>query len=60
SFAWLTLIVLCLGYVAMVIWGWIAAPRPPVLGSGPIEFHGQNMMVAASAMAQRKTFGHLP
>ena len=29
SFAWLTLIVLCLGYVAMVIWGWIAAPRPP-------------------------------
>lgn len=28
SFAWLTLIVLCLGYVAMVIWGWIAAPRP--------------------------------
>lgn len=29
SFAWLTLIVLCLGYVVMVIWGWIAAPRPP-------------------------------
>lgn len=28
SFAWLTLIVLCLGYVAMVIWGWIVAPRP--------------------------------
>ena len=28
SFAWLTLIVLCLGYVAMVIWGWIAGPRP--------------------------------
>ena len=27
SFAWLTLIVLCLGYVAMVIWGWIAAQR---------------------------------
>ena len=28
SFAWLTLIVLCLGYVAMVIRGWIAGPRP--------------------------------
>ena len=28
SFAWLTLIVLCLGYVAMVIWAW-ADPRRP-------------------------------
>lgn len=28
SFAWLTLIVLCLGYVAMVTWAWIDARRP--------------------------------
>ena len=30
-----------------------------ILGSGPITFHNQNMTVAASAMADRKTFGHL-
>ena len=29
------------------------------LGSGIVKFHSQNMMVAASAMADRKTFGHL-
>lgn len=28
SFAWLTLIVLCLGYVAMVIWAWADRRRP--------------------------------
>lgn len=28
SFAWLTLIALCLGYVAMVIWAWIDGRRP--------------------------------
>lgn len=28
SFAWATLIVLCLGYVAMVIWAWIDPRRP--------------------------------
>ena len=28
SFAWLTLIALCLGYVAMVIWAWIDVRRP--------------------------------
>lgn len=28
SFAWLTLIVLCLGYVVMVIWAWRGARRP--------------------------------
>ncbi|MBD3804764.1 MAG: AAA family ATPase [Thioclava sp.] len=29
------------------------------LGSGLIEFHSQNMTVAARATAERKTFGHL-
>ncbi|SIQ58357.1 CDP-diacylglycerol---serine O-phosphatidyltransferase [Paracoccus thiocyanatus] len=28
SFAWVTLIALCLGYVAMVIWAWIDRERP--------------------------------
>lgn len=28
SFAWLTLIVLCLGYVAMVVWGWVRVRGP--------------------------------
>ena len=29
------------------------------LGSGLIEFHSQNITVAARATAERKTFGHL-
>lgn len=28
SFAWLTLIVLCLGYIVMVIWAWVDPRRP--------------------------------
>jgi hypothetical protein len=31
----------------------------PTLGSGLIEFHSQNITVAARATAERKTFGHL-
>ncbi|RJL19669.1 CDP-diacylglycerol--serine O-phosphatidyltransferase [Paracoccus siganidrum] len=29
TFAWVTLIALCLGYIGMVIWAWIDSDRPP-------------------------------
>src|SRR5690606_16763696 len=35
------------------------AIRQSLLGSGLVHFHNQKMIVAASAMADKKTLGHL-